>query len=73
MAKRVPKYIIQNIQRTNELMQKIVDMNYELEAWIQKQGIENGSDFTFDYRESRGYEIYDVEGLIARIEEKINE
>jgi hypothetical protein len=71
MARKVPKYIRENIYKTSKLMQKVVDLNFELEEWLEKQGIKDGYDMTYSYRESRGYEIYDVEGFIAKVEEQL--
>lgn len=71
MAKKIPKYIRQNILKTSLYMEKVVNLNLELEEWLEKQGIGDGFDLSGDYRESRGYEIFDVDGFLDRVLEEI--
>lgn len=71
MTKQMPKTMIGKVERMNKLMQQVVDLNCELEQWLEKNGIEDGFDFTGDYRESRGYEIYDVDGFINAVNEAL--
>ncbi len=70
--KKMPRYLIAKIERANRLMEEIISINIELEEWLEKRGIYDGFDFTFDYRESRGYEITQVEQFVRRVEEEIN-
>ena len=72
MAKRTPKYIIDKIYRMNRLMQQVVDLNFELEEWLEANGIYDGFDFTYDYRDDRGYGIIDVGEFVKDINEAIN-
>lgn len=72
MAKRTPKYIIEKIDRMNRLMQQVVDLNFELEEWLEANGIEDGFDFTFDQRDDRGYGIIDVGEFVKDINEAIS-
>ena len=56
MAKQTPKYIIAKMNRANNLMQQIVDINFEVEDWLVANGVaEDGFDFFTDCRDSRGY------------------
>lgn len=71
MTKQMPKTMIAKVERMNKLMQQVVDLNCELEQWLEKNGIEDGFDFTGDYRETRGYEIYDVDGFINAVNEAL--
>ena len=71
MAKKIPNYIKQNLQKTNLYMEKVVKLNFELEEWLEKNGIEDAFDFIGSYRESRGYEIYDAEGFLDTVSEAI--
>ena len=70
--KTTPKHIKAKVERINRLMEQIVELNMEVEDWLEKNGIENGFDFTDDFRDSRGYGIDSAETFYARIEEFIN-
>lgn len=72
MAKKVPKYILQNLEKTSSYMEKVVRLNQELEEWLEKNGIQDGFDLTSDYRESRGYEIFDTESFLDRALSEMN-
>lgn len=71
MAKQTPKYIIQKIERMNALMEKIVELNFELEEWMEGNGIEDGFGATFDYRDDRGYGIIDTDAFIDMLNDQI--
>lgn len=71
MAKRTPKYIIEKIGRMNRLMQQVVDLNFELEEWLEANGIEDGFDFSYYHRDDRGYGIIDVSEFVKDINEAI--
>jgi hypothetical protein len=72
MAKRVPKHIIQKLERMSKLMGQLTDLNMELEEWMESNGIENGFDFTYDYRYEPAYEIQRREEFIKALEDAIN-
>lgn len=72
MKRCVPKYVKEKINRANKLMKQIVNINIEVEQWMEGNGIENGYDFTGDYRDDRGYGYVWVQQLIDSIEEAIN-
>lgn len=70
--KRVPKHIKAKIERTNRLMETIIDLNIEVEEWIEgNTGIDDAFDFTSDYRDDRGYGINQVAEFIDRIESEV--
>ena len=73
MAKKMPKYMVDKVRRMNALMQQIVDLNMEVEEWLEKNGVENPYEVGFDYHECRGYEVYDVEGFVQTMNEAMNE
>ena len=71
--KTVPKHVIGKVNRMSDLMQKIMEINSELEDWLESSGVTDyGFDFTGDFREASGYEIYDQEGFYRAIESKLN-
>lgn len=73
MTKRVPKHIRAKIERMSRLMETIVDLNMEVEEWLENNaGIEDGFDFTYDQRDSRGYGIVSVEDFINAIESEMS-
>jgi len=72
MAKRVPKHIIQKIERMSKLMGQLTDLNMELEEWMEKNGIEDAFDFTHDWRYEPAYEITRREDFVKALEEAIN-
>ena len=73
MAKKVPMYILHKVDRMNDLMQKIVDLNMEVEQWLEKNGVVDGYDFTSQFRDDRGYGIWDQSGFENAVERVINE
>lgn len=72
MAKRVPKHIIQKMERMSKLMDQLTDLNVQVEEWMEANGIENGFDFVSDYRHEPAYEIYDIPEFVKAIEAAIN-
>ena len=73
MAKQAPKYIIKKIERMSDMMEELVQLNMEVEGWLEKNGIYDGFDFSNDHRDDRGYGIWDVDRYVAAINEAINE
>lgn len=72
MTKRVPKHIKAKIERMSRLMETIIDLNMEVEEWLEKNaGVDNGFDFAYDYRDDRGYGITNVSDFISAIEESL--
>lgn len=71
MEKRVPKHIRQKIKRMNELMQRIVDLNTEVEEWCERNGAKDGYDLSTGYRDERGYGILCLYPYLEAIEEAI--
>jgi len=72
MTKQMPKYMIEKINRMNKLMQQVCELNSELETWLEENDVTcDGFDFTYDYRESRGYEIYDLDGFVKEVNENL--
>lgn len=72
MAKRVPKYIIQKMEMANKLMEQVVDLNFQVEGWMESNGIYDAFDFTYDYRDNRGYGYLWVDRFVESIENEIN-
>lgn len=72
MAKQTPRHIIKKIERMNRLMEQLIDLNVELEDWLEKNGIEDGFDFTYDNRDDRGYAIIWPDQFIEKINEAIS-
>lgn len=72
MAKQMPKYMVEKIRRMNRLMAEIIDLNEELENWMEKNGIDYGFDFTFGHRDDSGYGILDVDWFVQCVNDAIN-
>lgn len=70
--KRVPKHIKDKVRRMNALMDKVVDLNMEVESWAERNGAKDGFDLSTDIRDDRGYGIIWVDEYLKRIEEAIN-
>lgn len=73
MARTVPKHVIRKIDRMNRLMGEIVSLNFELEEWLEKNGVEDGFAFTSDYRDDRGYAIHWPDDFVAAIEAELEQ
>lgn len=71
MAKRVPKHIISKIERMSKLMDTLVDLNIEVEEWVEKNTGKDAFDMTTDYRDDRGYGIMFTYDFISKIEENL--
>jgi hypothetical protein len=56
----------------SKLMGQLTDLNTELEDWMEANGIEDGFDFTYDYRYEPAYEIQCREDFIKAVEAAIN-
>lgn len=71
--KRVPKHIKAKVERMSALMGKLVQLNEELEEWLEANGIEDGYDFVAQYRMDTGYEIgADFDWFYEAVEKAIN-
>jgi hypothetical protein len=70
--KTVPKYIKAKVERMSRLMEQIVELNLEVESWMEANGVEGAFDYTRDYRDDRGYGIYNVPDFIDEVERAIN-
>ena len=76
MAKKVPNYIKQNLYATAKYMDKIVELNMQLERWVEKAGL---SEFGVDYLrelsggslDCPGYLFRDIEYTIEQINEDL--
>ena len=70
MAK-VPKYIKVKVAMMNKLAVRLVELNMELEAWLESKGIEDGWDFIHsnDYDTEGGYEIVFADRFYKHVEE----
>lgn len=71
-TKKVPKHIMTKIDRMGRLMQQLVDLNIEVEEWMQRNGISEPFDFTADYRDDRGYGISFPYDFVKAVEDAIN-
>ncbi len=68
MAKQLPKHLVEKAERANRLMAQIVDINIELERWIEKNGIApDGFDFLYHFRECEGYDYSGVGDMVNYI------
>lgn len=72
--KTVPKYITKKIYRVGQLMNQIVDLNLEIEEWIeQNAGVKDAFDFEMDNHDNRGYAYWLESDFIAKVERRLNE
>ena len=71
--RNVPKHIINKVERMARLMDQLVELNIEVEEWMEKNGIDDAFDFTRDYRDDRGYGISFPYDFIAKVERRLNE
>ena len=74
MARRVPNYIKQNIYQTEKYMEKIVELNKQLERWIETSGIdEYGFEYINDHNwiEYSGYSFWGIEDILNTLEEDL--
>lgn len=69
----VPNYIKVKVAKINRLATKLVELNMELEAWLESKGIEDGWDFirSNDYANDSGYEIMFEDRFYKQIEDMI--
>lgn len=72
MAKQMPKYMVKKVERMSNLMEQIVDLNIEVEEWMEKNGIEDGFAFTYDHRDDRGYGVINVREFVQAVNDAIN-
>lgn len=72
MAKRVPKHIIEKMERANAMMEALVRTNLAIEEWLEKNGV---TDYGFEYleyhRDTRGYAYFDVDVLVGQINDDL--
>ena len=68
MTKQMPKAMQQKVNRMSKLMSQLIDLNQELERWLEDSGITtDGFDYTYDHREHPGYWIVDADAFIAEV------
>lgn len=73
MAKQTPKHIKAKVERVNRLMEQIIALNMEIEEWMEKSGVtDDGFDYTYDFRDDRGYAYLMPEQLFERIDGDLN-
>lgn len=72
MAKQMPKYIVKKVERMSDLMEQIISLNFEVEEWMEKNGIEDAFGFTYDYRDDRGYGVINVSEFVQAVNDAIN-
>lgn len=70
--KKVPKHIKAKIERMSSLMDALVDLNLEVEGWIEANGVEDAYYLSDDLRDDRGYGLWDELKYLDRVERAIN-
>lgn len=70
--KTVPKHIRAKVERMGRLMDQLVELNIEVETWMERNGIEDAFDFTSDYRDDRGYGIDRAADFIEALEREFD-
>ena len=70
--KKVPKRIKDKIERMSRLMDALVDLNLEVEAWIEANGVKEAYYLSDDLRDDRGYGLWDEAKYLERVERAIN-
>lgn len=70
--KKVPKHIKAKIERMSLLMDALVDLNLEVEGWLEANGVEDADYLSDDLRDYRGYGLWDEAKYIERVERAIN-
>ena len=74
MVKKTPQHIKAKRDRINRMMGQIVDLNQEVEKWLEDSGVtSDGFDFIGKHREYNGYWIVWPEELYAEIDKKLGE
>jgi hypothetical protein len=72
--KTVPKHIRAKIERMGRLMDALVDLNIEVEQWVEKNtGISSAFDLAEDNRDDRGYAYWLDSRFIEDVERLLNE
>lgn len=71
MSKQLPRYIIEKINLANKFAYRAETLNIEVEEWLEKNGIEDGFEATFDFREDHGYVIEpeSVQRILDQVED----
>lgn len=58
MAKQMPKYMIEKIEKMNAAVYKAQELAEEIEAWIEENGIsDDGYDYVYSFADSTAYSI----------------
>ena len=71
--KTVPKHIKAKIERMSRLMDALVDLNIEVEEWVEKNtGIDSAFDLAEDNRDDRGYAYWNSSRFIEDVERLLN-
>lgn len=72
--KTVPKHIKAKIVRMWRLMDQLVDLNLEVEEWVEKNtGIDSAFDLADGNRDDRGYAYWNNGRFIEDVERLLNE
>lgn len=72
-VKTVPKYIRRKIERMSALMEQIVELNIDVELWVEDNSdVYDAFWMSEDNRDVRGYGITDIDGYVRAIEDAIN-
>jgi hypothetical protein len=56
----------------SKLMGQLTDLNMELEEWMERNGIEDGFSFAYDWRYEPAYEIMNRGEFVKALEAAIN-
>lgn len=70
--KKVPKHIRAKVERMSRLMDALVDLNLEVEGWIEANGVKDAYYLSDDLRDDRGYGLWDEAKYLERVERAIN-
>ena len=70
-TKRVPQRIISKIEAANRHMRRAADLNFEVEEWMERNGIEYAFDFAIERGVSAAYEIPDVDAFVRDVESEM--
>lgn len=69
MARQVPKHIKAKIERMNRLMAQVVELNEELERWLESSGVAaDGYDYVTEWKLLPGYEIARPDDFVAKVD-----
>lgn len=67
--RKVPKHIKAKIERMSRLMDALVDLNIEVEAWVEKNaGVSDAFELSSGNRDDRGYAYWNPSEFIKLVE-----